>query len=88
MHITPAHKIAVETYLLPAHWASALINGDYSGCEDAEETEINEWLAANPQLGGCYSCSDEPEFRTRNDAGTLAGDCLEFTFPVITEQAT
>lgn len=66
-------------YRLPAHWASALINGDTSGMTDDEEREMDQWLdSASP--GWCVACSDETFFSRTTDAGTLAGDCLEFTF--------
>ena len=72
-----------ETYTLPAHWAPYLINGDDSGLTDEEKAEIDNWLDTCPHLGSCLGCSDEPEFNWHNDAGTLACDCLEFTFPVV-----
>jgi len=66
-------------YLLPAHWASALINGDYSGLDYKEADELDAWVRfAKP--GYCVGCSDEAEFCGRNDATNLGGDCLVFTF--------
>lgn len=53
-------KIDTETVTLPAHWASALINGDYSGCTNAEKHEIDTWVKFNPHLS-IVSCSDNPE---------------------------
>lgn len=71
-----------ETYTLPASWAGALINTDYSGMEYSEERELNDWLEyAKP--GYCIGCSEESFFSWRNDATALGGDCLEFTFQVI-----
>ena len=68
-----------NTYILPAHWASALINGDVTGMTDGEERELEQWLdLALP--GWCIGCSEEAFFSHTNDADTLAGDCLEFTF--------
>ena len=73
-----------ETYTLPAFWASALVNGDYSGLEDDDEAHLVAWLAAHPGLGSCLSCTEEAEFRKHHDApGVLACDCLDFTFPVV-----
>lgn len=71
--------IQTTTYTLPAHWASALINDDYTGLEDEEEQQITDWLHA-AQPGYCVGCSDSPEFCIDNDVGTLACDCLEFYF--------
>ena len=72
-------KIHTENVTLPAHWASALINGDYSGCTDSEEKEINSFLADNLQYDGCLDCSEYSELRQYNG---LLTDCLEYTFPV------
>jgi hypothetical protein len=72
-------KIETVEYLLPAHWASALINNDYSGIDDKEERELSDWIELQ-KLGNCISCSDEQEFTKHNDANALAGDCLTFTF--------
>lgn len=66
-------------YTLPDFWASYLINGDGSGLEDNEQEEIDEFLK-NENLGFCLSCSDEPEFKWRNDANNLGGNCLVYVF--------
>jgi hypothetical protein len=72
-------KIEMITYTLFAHWASALINGDESGMEETEITEMNNWLnAENP--GCCVGCSNEPYFKWRNDASNLGGDVLDYTY--------
>jgi hypothetical protein len=74
-----------ETYTLPAHWASPLVNGDYSGCSLEDEQQINDWLADYPHLGSCLTCSDgDGEFLRYHDAPSSPGACmcLEFTFPV------
>lgn len=76
--------VETEDYTLPAHWASALINGDRSGLDDADEADLEAWLATHPDLGDCPTCTDEEEFRTSHDAtgvGVLACNCLTFTFP-------
>ena len=69
------------TYVLPAHWASALINADESGMSDEESRALNDWLR-DTNAGYCVDCSDESEFRHTHDADeyALAGDCLTFTF--------
>lgn len=72
-------KIHTETETLPAHWASALINGDYSGLEDDEEQEVLDWLDEHPYYGECFSCSDETELA---DYSGMLTDCLTYTFPV------
>lgn len=66
------------TYTLPAYWASYLINGDASGLDDGEQAVIDAWLAKEgyPNI---VSCGDESYFSRYNDAGTLAGDVMEYT---------
>ena len=74
-------KLKTVEYTLPAYWASALINGDYSGCTDEEEKEINAFLDGHPELGGALDCS-EAEFSHYNDWDSLGGDVCTFVFPV------
>ena len=69
-------------FTLPAHWASALINGDFSGLDADDDAAVRYWLDTEPDIGGdALSCTDEPEFRAFHDADGLACDCLTFTFP-------
>ena len=71
-------------FTLPAYWASALINGDYSGLTDDDEKELEKTLKAlGVTSGQCTGCSEEPEFRKYHDAqpyGVLASDCLDYCF--------
>lgn len=71
--------MTTETYTLPAYWASYLINGDASGIEDSEQAQADAFLAKH-NLPSPVSCSDEAWFARSNDAGTLAGDVMEYTF--------
>jgi hypothetical protein len=71
-------QFETETYILPAYWASAIINGDTSGLEDSEIKELDDWFELNNQPN-IVDCSNEPHFSHSNDAGTLAGDVLEYT---------
>jgi hypothetical protein len=75
-----ARKIYTEDVKLPAAWASALINDDYSGLSDSEAADVNAWVRDNPHYGGCFTCSDYAEL-SRFDG--LLTDCLIYTFPVI-----
>ena len=71
-----------STYKLPAHWASALINGDYSGLDEQDEEQLMRVIAGE-DLPDPIDCSTEPEFMKYHDAqpyGVLACDCLTFTF--------
>lgn len=69
-----------ETYVLPSHWASALINDDYSGYTDEEAMEIEDFYN---DLGPCIDVTDEEEFRWVNDANRLGGAVATFTFQVL-----
>ncbi|RPJ74277.1 MAG: hypothetical protein EHM20_10875 [Alphaproteobacteria bacterium] len=66
-------------YTLPAHWGSALINADYSGCNEEDTKEINDFLE-EVKPGYCVGMSEESWFSHSNDAHTLACDVAEFTF--------
>ena len=72
-----------ETFQLPAYWASALINLDYTGLDDADEQALDQWIFHNA-FGKCaVAVSEETQFLKYHDAidqGVLACDCLEYTF--------
>jgi len=77
-----------EDYMLPAHWASYLINGDATSFSlnddggDAEIAVIDE-IIANIDAGSPIDCSDETIFMEYHHArpyGVKATDCLIFTF--------
>ena len=80
MRIVCGVQIKTDTYTLPAFWAGALINGDYTGLTDAEETEIDQWLSDNVAAGWAVDVSEETFFAYRNDANNMGADCAEFTF--------
>ncbi|WP_187648721.1 hypothetical protein [Nitrosophilus labii] len=71
-------------YTLPANWASALINDDYTGLEDEEEKQLLDFLEKTVEERGYghWSLNDnEPLFYKFHDArpyGVLAADCLKF----------
>lgn len=77
----------VETYDLPEHWASALINGDESGLEDEDAAALGRWESATRGADSffCVDVSDSGggDFRRYHDAepfGVLACDVATFTF--------
>lgn len=71
-----AHPV---TYLLPTYWACALINGDYTGLTEEEIKTIEGFLKTVE--GSPVSIDFETEgFFRHNDAGTLPGNCVEYTF--------
>lgn len=75
-----------ETFILPSHWACPLINGDFSGLEEIEASELEAWQSAASAegCGFCVDVSAESFFCTGHDARAyvLPCDCLEFTFEV------
>jgi len=78
----------IETYTLPAHWASALINDDTSGMDYYEEKPFQEFCAYMLKEHGNnwpLDCSEDAQFMTHHDArrfGVLACDVLDYTFDV------
>lgn len=74
-------------YLLPAHWATYLINGDDSAFflnhdEGDEEIDMIENWLTDHKLGSCLDCSDESRFSWHNDGPNpnLGGDVMEYLF--------
>lgn len=65
------------TFTAPAHWASALINGDRSGLSDEDERELDDHLLANPKHASPVSCDDYPELKRWNG---LLTETLEYTY--------
>ena len=71
------------TYTLPTHWASALINGDWSGLNELDEEALTR-VMFNEGLPDCVDVLDDSSFRKYHDAqpyGVLACDCSTFIFP-------
>ena len=76
--------------MLPAYWASYLINGDASGISDEDRAACDAFHKAR-NLPAPVSCGDEgrnpetgesgePWFAWHNDAGTLGGDVIDFVY--------
>jgi hypothetical protein len=68
-------------YVLPEHWACALINGDESGMEQSDIDEMDRFLGRE-MPGSCVDMSDS-WFAHRNDATSLGGDVATFRFQLI-----
>lgn len=66
-------------YILPAHWASYLINGDDSGLDDADKRDIPAFLDGK---GHCLGCSDISWFARSNNFSSVGGLVMSFTFSV------
>lgn len=63
-------------YTIGSHFASALINSDYSGLEDHEETALNAWIDAHEERGAHWDIvGDDTEF-ARCEVTDLMGDCV------------
>jgi len=78
--MTTQNTLKSEIYILPAYWASYLINGDESGIESEDMFYCDEFLAKH-NLPSPVSCSEESWFAYHNDSNNrLAGDVLEYTF--------
>jgi hypothetical protein len=76
MNQAKQNMLEVYTFEAPAHWASALINGDTSSFSDADEAEFNAWLASHPeQARDVVSCEGESFIRRWNG---LLTDMLEY----------
>lgn len=81
--------IRTEDFLLPAHWASYLINGDATSLSDDEQQDIDEWCITNAP-GPCIAVdTDNIDFTFMGDDvplgddGPLGADRCAFTFQII-----
>jgi len=78
----------LESFELPAHWASSLINGNMSGLSVRNRRQLDDFESMMlKEYGSCQivNCSDEPYFLRYHDAymfGVLACDVLKMTFDV------
>ena len=72
-------KLQTTKIVLPAYWASALINGEDTGLNDDDVEGLENWLEGNPDLG-------QPHDVGKPYLGWYEGkitDVAEYTFPVI-----
>jgi hypothetical protein len=60
-------------YSICGHYLSALINGDFSGLDDAEEKELDDWVNSLPVHGHFDVIDEEPSFKNC-DISNLHGD--------------
>jgi hypothetical protein len=68
----------VRTEVLPAAWASALINGDFSGVDfDGYGLEIRAFITARPECAAPVGCSEESYPAIFNG---LLTDCLDYFY--------
>jgi len=63
-----------------SHWASALINDDFSGLSDEEAVIVNDFMIEFDFLY-CVDVKDDNHFTNTHDMhGGMAGDCSTFIF--------
>jgi len=78
----------IESFILPTHWASAMINGDVTGYDDDDIEAINLFSDHMVKEYGrcwCLDVTDDNGFLKYHDAetyGILACDCSTFTFDI------
>jgi hypothetical protein len=76
----------METYIfnIASHYASAIVNNDYTGLDDNEEKELNGFLDhLQRQYGNAYLIWNGAESDyNRCDVSNLMGDCLQFNLEV------
>ena len=76
------------SYLLPEHWACALINGDESGLDDCEQEALDSFVAYMVEKHGACHCVDVGEhcgfvkYHDAQEYGVLACDVANFIFDV------
>jgi len=70
---TNKRTMEIHTITLPAHWAPALINGDWSGLDQAESAQVKTWLAESGL--DVLSC-DAASFVARFNG--LVTECLDY----------
>jgi hypothetical protein len=78
-------KMEFETFefRLSGHWASAIINGDYSGLSDDEAEQLNSWINNNTPGGGHFdgfSEDDDSLGFCRDNVSGLMADCFRVRY--------
>ena len=75
-----------DIFILPAHFASALINADETGLSEEESQLLHDFVHENCH-GLCVGCSDDQFFTSYHDMpGIGAADCLEFYFEKVSRE--
>jgi hypothetical protein len=74
--------LKIKTFILPAHFASYLINGDASSLNVTEVDEIEDFMEKR-NLYDCIDCSEDSWFAWVNDMNYIGGDVMRFTFNAV-----
>jgi hypothetical protein len=69
---TKMEAIIIE---LPSHWASPLINEDYSGMSKEDIQEIKKWKEENPDLY-CYDVEPTQWYGNFNGVGCIVSEFI------------
>ena len=75
-------KMDSYEYIVAEHWLSAIVNGDYSGLTDSEESDLNAWLDANQESGAYWDTDGHIRF-DRDEIGGLMADCVSLIQHVV-----
>jgi len=75
-------KMDTFEYTVAEHWLSAIINGDYTGLSDQEESDLNAWLDANQESGAHWDTDGYISFG-RDEIGGLMADCVSLIQHVV-----
>ena len=67
-----------DTVNFPSYALSALIDGDYSGLEETDIKELEDWQASLPPFL-TFEVIDENSFFTSRPCFGLACDCVELS---------
>ncbi len=87
-HFTDPPVAYFADWLLPSHWASALINDDWTGYDQEEIDQIETVLhRSGLSTHRCVDVADDSSFMQRpsywpESYGLLAGDYATFTFDI------
>ena len=63
-------KFDYYEYNISGHWISAIINNDYTGLEEHEEKQLNQFMDTLPQVDGHWDINDDnPSYKIDDISG-------------------
>jgi hypothetical protein len=71
--------IEYDTYTIASHFASAIENGDYSGLEDSEVEELEDFLNTLPRGYHTWQWSEDDEEFATDEVTGLKASCVTAT---------
>lgn len=69
-----------EEYTVGVHFLSPIFNGDYTGLEDQEESQLDQWLREFPLDQGHFSCDYQERFLAHCAVTGLLSDCINICY--------